>query len=125
MTAEIVDVASPQQRRHQDLSDPGEEAEGIDRFSAHTVQRCRRSAARQQGSMFPVSVRHLGDEALAAGTAPVRAGHVGLHPGLVGEDQTPWINFALALFPLLASTRHVGPVLLAGVQAHSRDQRKP
>jgi len=47
----------------------------------------------------------------------VRAGHVGLHPGFVDEDQTLWVNLILVLFPLLASTRDVGPVLLAGVQA--------
>jgi hypothetical protein len=46
----------------------------------------------------------------------VGAGHVGLDPGLVDKDQTLWVNLVLVLFPLLAPTRDVGPVLLAGAQ---------
>jgi hypothetical protein len=47
----------------------------------------------------------------------VRTGHVGLHPGLVDEDQSLWVNLVLVLFPLQAPARDVGPVLLAGAQA--------
>ena len=50
-------------------------------------------------------------------------GHVGLHPGLVDKDQTLWINLVLVLFPLLTPARHIGSVLLAGVQAFLRNIR--
>jgi hypothetical protein len=43
--------------------------------------------------------------------------HVGLSPGLVDEDQAGRIKPSLILLPLRAPPRHVGPILLAGVQA--------
>jgi hypothetical protein len=45
------------------------------------------------------------------------AGHVGLGPGLVDEDQAGRVNPALILSPLSPSPCDVGPILLAGVQA--------
>jgi len=45
------------------------------------------------------------------------AGHVGLGPGLVDEDQTGRIELALMALPALPLARDVGPVLLGRVQA--------
>ena len=42
--------------------------------------------------------------------------HVGLGPSLIEEHQTGWINPPLILAPLRAAPRHVGTILLAGVQ---------
>jgi hypothetical protein len=103
---------------HQELCDPGEEADGVDRLSQHA--RCDDAVAAQggnEGQCLPVPIWHLGNQALAAGAAPMRAGHVGLHPCLIDEDQTLWVNLALVLFPLVAPARDVGPVLFSGTQA--------
>jgi hypothetical protein len=43
--------------------------------------------------------------------------HVGLRPGLVDEDQALGINPPLILPPLRPPARHVGAILLGGVQA--------
>jgi hypothetical protein len=61
---------------------------------------CRDAVATQgcqEGQCAPAPVRHLGNETAAAGTAPVPAGHVGLGPGLVDEDQALGIKPALML----------------------------
>ena len=71
----------------------------------------------EEGQRAPVAVRHLGDQPLAARRAAVGAGHVGLGPGLVDEDQAGGIKPPLILLPLRAPARHVRPILLAGVQA--------
>jgi hypothetical protein len=120
MAAEVIhddDIAWPE-RWHQELPDPGEEADGVDRLSQHT--RCDDAVAAQCGDesqCLPMPIWHLGNQALPAGATPVRAGHVGLHPGLIDEDQTLGVNLVLVLFPLLTPACDVGPVLLAGVQA--------
>jgi hypothetical protein len=62
-------------------------------------------------------VRHLGNQAGAASAASVAAGHIGLGPGLIDEDQAPRIKPALILLPSSAAAGDVGPVLLAGMQA--------
>ena len=43
--------------------------------------------------------------------------HVGLGPGLVGEDQASGINPVLILLPLGAPSGDVGAILFAGGQA--------
>jgi hypothetical protein len=60
---------------------------------------------------------HLGDQTLAALTAAVLAGHVGLGPGLVDEDQAARIKAPLVLLPSGAPAGDVGAVLLGGEQA--------
>jgi hypothetical protein len=72
---------------------------------------------RQKGQRTPTTVRHLGHQAGAAPRAPAAAGHVGLGPSLVDEDQASRIKSVLILLPLAAAARDVRPVLLAGVQA--------
>jgi hypothetical protein len=62
-------------------------------------------------------VRDLCAQPLAARRPAVRAGHVGLGPGLVEEDQAGRIDAALILAPLRAPTAYVRAILLA------RDQR--
>jgi hypothetical protein len=46
-----------------------------------------------------MAMRHIGDEPLAAGTPATQRRHVGFDPGLVDEDQTALINFALMGLP--------------------------
>ena len=96
MAAEIVhydDIAWPQ-RGHQELRNPGEEADGVDQLTPHI--RCNDAIAAQsgnEGQCLPVSGRHLGDQVPSTGTASVRVGHFGLHPSLFDEDQTFWSIF--------------------------------
>lgn len=69
----------------------------------------------EEGHGFPVAVRHLGPEPLAARRPPPERRHVGLGPGLVNEDQTLGIDPALILFPPHPPSRDVGTILFAGV----------
>jgi len=50
----------------------------------------------QEGQSLPMPVRHLGVQPLTARATPMRARHVRLGPGLVNENQTPWIDFILS-----------------------------
>ena len=120
VAAEIVDDdnVSWSQRGEQDLLGVGEECVAVDRsvdnaggFDAIEAQ------CRQEGQSTPATVRRAGDQPLAPGATPVRAGHVGLGPSLVDEDQARGIKPPLVLLPLSAPSCHVGPSLLAGVQA--------
>jgi hypothetical protein len=45
------------------------------------------------------------------------AGHVGLGPGLVDEDEAFSVELGLMTFPTLATSLDVGPILFAGAQA--------
>ena len=62
----------------------------------------------------PAAVRDTSDQALTARRAAMRAGHVGLRPGLVDEDQTFGIKPSLIAPPPGALTRDVGSLLLGG-----------
>ena len=102
----------------EELFDVSPEADAVDRpvddagrFDAVAAQ------GGQKGERAPSPVRHLGNQARAAQRASVTAGHVGLGPSLVDEDQAPWIKPALILLPPLPPQGDVRPVLLAGVQA--------
>jgi hypothetical protein len=59
----------------------------------------------------------MGDQSLATWGAAVGAGHVGLGPGLIDEDQASGIDARLMTTPARAAARDVGPMLLGGVQA--------
>jgi hypothetical protein len=59
----------------------------------------------------------VGDQSLAARGAAMGAGHVGLGPCLVDEDQAGGIDAALMATPARAAVGDVGPMLLGGVQA--------
>jgi hypothetical protein len=62
-------------------------------------------------------MRHARDQALAAWCAAMGAGHVGLRPGFIHEDQAGRVDAALMAAPALALGGDVGPMLLGGVQA--------
>ena len=64
-----------------------------------------------------MTVGDLGDQPLTLGAAAMGAGHVGLGPGLVDEDQAPGIKPGLMALPPLALAGHVRPILLGGEQA--------
>jgi hypothetical protein len=55
-------------------------------------------------------------QALAAQAAAVAAGHVGLRPGLVDEDQPRGVEVDLAVEPGPPPPQDVGAVLFAGVR---------
>ena len=59
-------------------------------------------------------MRHLAEEPRAALAAAMRAGHVGLGPGLVDEHETGWIEATLVAPPPTPPARNIGPILLAG-----------
>jgi hypothetical protein len=61
-------------------------------------------------------MRHTGHQALTPWGAAMRAGHVGLRPGFIDEDQASGINAALVALPPLALAGDVGAILLGGVQ---------
>jgi hypothetical protein len=103
--------------RDQDLLGPGQEPVAVDR----AVDNERRSdliapQRGNEGERGPATVRDLGDEPPAARAATMGAGHVGLGPGLVDEDQARRIKPLLPPFPALALPGHVRPILLGCVQ---------
>jgi hypothetical protein len=96
----------------------GEKADAVDR-SVDDAGRLDPVATQggQKGQRAPAAVRHLGDQPGAASATPMAAGHIGLGPGLVDEDQALGVKPALVLPPPDASPGDVGTVLFAGVQA--------
>ena len=68
----------------------------------------------QERHGFPVALRHLGGEPLAARRPSPERRHVGLGPCLVDEDQALRIDPALIFRPLLAPSRDVGTIPFAG-----------
>jgi hypothetical protein len=56
------------------------------------------------------------NQTLTTQRAPVGAGHVGLRPGLVDEDQALGINTSLVTPPAGTLTSDVGSLLLGGAQ---------
>ena len=115
--AEIVedhDVARLK-RRDEELFDIGVEAFAVDgpieqagRFDAVVAQRGEESCG------LPAAMRNLVDEALSLRRPAAQAGHVGLGPGFVDEDQAGGVNPRLIGSPLLASPGDIGTILLAG-----------
>ena len=119
VASEIVhdDDVAGSQGGHQELLDISAKAGAVDRpiddagrGDAVATQR------RQKGQCALSAVRHLGDQASAAGAAAMAAGHVGLGPGLVDEHQALGVKPVLMLLPPGAAPGDVGPILLAGVQ---------
>ncbi len=118
--AEIVrdhDVARPQ-GGDEDLVDVEPEGLAVD----GPVEQPRRldpivPQGGQEGHRLPVTVRHLGLEALSARRPAPERGHVGLGPGLVDEDEAGRVDELLPARPLRPPARHVGAALLG------RDQR--
>ena len=120
MATQIVhhhDVACPQ-GRNQELLQPGEETLSVDR----AVQDARRgdaltSQSGHEGECLARAVWHFANQTLTFGAAAMQAGHVGLRPGLVDEDQAASTDLALPLLPLAPSPDNVSAILLTGAQA--------
>ena len=116
MGAEIVkdhDVARLQ-RRHEELFDIGVEALAVDgpveqagRFDAVVAQ------GGEESRGLPFALRDLVDEPLSPWRPAAQAGHIGLRPGLVDEDQSPGIDEALVGSPSFAVAADVRAILLA------------
>ena len=66
---------------------------------------------------MPAPVRNFRHQPGTTGAAPVAAGHVGLGPSLVDEDQALGIKPALIHPPAGPPPGDVGAILFAGVQA--------
>jgi hypothetical protein len=64
-----------------------------------------------------MAVRHLGDEALAARTAPVVSDHLGGDRCLIYEGQTRRIERRLLGFQFGACGGNIRAILLGGVQS--------
>ncbi len=100
--------------RNEELFDVGQKALAVD----GSVEQARRldAVVAQSGEerrRLPVAVRDLGDEPSAALRPAVEAGHVGLGPGLVDEDEPRRIDAPLMASPAQSMALHVRAVLLA------------
>jgi hypothetical protein len=109
---------SPGARVGTELLDIGEEELAVDRPVEHAgcvdpvvTQR------REEGQRAPFAEGGLGMEPLTAPGTAMGAGHVGLGPGLIDEDEAPGIKPALILAPLPPAPRDHRTILLAGEQA--------
>ena len=65
-----------------------------------------------EGQGFPVTMRCVGAKAIALWSPSAQRRHAGLDPGLVDEDQTPWIEVGLPGSPALSPAGDVGAGLL-------------
>ena len=101
---------------HEELDDPGQETASVDRAvdDAGCLDPVTAQCG-QEGHRGPTAVRHTRDQPLAS-VPPMRAGHVGLRPGLIDEDQARRVNASLVMLPSLALAGDVGAALLGGVQ---------
>ena len=120
MATEIVhnDDIARGERRQQTLFDIGQEAGAVERAiedagSGNTVVAQRG----HHGQRVPVAVRAGRAQPLASGTAAMRAGHVGLGPGLIQEHEATRIKLALRALPPAPAPGDVRAVLLGGHQA--------
>ncbi len=120
MAAEVVhddDVAGAE-RRYEELLDISEEDLTVDWSIEHAWGIDPVVAQRgKEGQRAPVTEGDLGVQPLATRGAAVGAGHVGLGPGLVDEDEARRIKPVLVLAPLHPPAGDGGTILLAGEQA--------
>jgi len=120
VAAQVVehdDVARPQ-GRHKELCHPCQEQAAVDGTVEHAG--CNKPVGPQCGQERhgrPARVRHRGDQTLPTQGSAMGAGHVGLGPGLVDEDQARRVNAVLVALPPLALAGDVGAVLLGGAQS--------
>src|SRR6478672_1916457 len=108
--AEIVedhDVARLE-RRDKELFDIGVEALAVDgpveqagRFDAVVAQ------GGEESRGLPLALRDLVDEPLAPWHPSAQAGHIGLGPGFIDEDQPPGVDEPLIGSPSFAVTTYV------------------
>ena len=114
--AEIVedhDVARLQRWR-EELFDIGVEALAVD---GPVEQAGRVDAVVAQGGKesrgLPLALRDLVDEALSLRRPAAQAGHIGLGPGFIDEDQSPGVDEPLIGSPSFAVAAYVRAILLA------------
>lgn len=119
VTAQVVenDDIARRQGGHQELLDPGRKHGPVDRpiqdqrsHDPVVTQAC------QEGQRLPMAVGNFGHVGLALCTPTPGAGHVGLHPGLVDEDQALGIDLMLVGFPARSEASQLRPILLLGQQ---------
>jgi hypothetical protein len=117
VAAQVVehdDVARPQ-GWHKELCHPCQEQAAVDGTVEHAG--CNKAVGAQGGHERhggPARVWHRGDQTLSAQGATMGAGHVGLCPGFVDENQARRVNAVLVALPPLALAVDVGTVLLGG-----------
>ena len=114
--AEIVedhDVARLE-RRDEELFDIGVEALAVDgpveqagRFDAVVAQ------GGEESRGLPFALRDLVDEPLAPWRPAAQAGHIGLGPGFIDEDEPPGVDEPLIGSPSFAVPTYVRAILLA------------
>src|SRR6266480_1470824 len=73
--------------------------------------------AGDKGRGAPVAVRHRCDQALAARRPAIKAGHLGVEPGLIEEDEPAPVHVALPGPPALPAPGDIRAVLLGRSQA--------
>ena len=119
VAAQIVqdDDIARGERRQQTLFDIRQEAGAVERAiedagSGNTVVAQRR----HQGQRVPVPVGPGRAQPLPPRTTAMRAGHVGLGPGLIQEHEPTRVKLALRALPPATAAYDVGPVLLGGHQ---------
>lgn len=101
------------QRRAEDLLDVGQEPPpGHRTIQHHWCREAAQAQAGDKGGGLPVAVRDAGAQPLAAGAAPVQAGHLGRGAGLVEEHQLGRVKVRLRLEPRLPRRGDVRAVLL-------------
>jgi hypothetical protein len=106
------------QRRHEHLLDIGEERWPIER-AVDDIWRGEAVAAKRRDhrQRLPVSVRNLGDQSLAEGSAPIAAHHLGRHCRLVEEHQSRRFEGRLLRLQCSTCRSNVRTILLGGVQS--------
>ena len=119
MGAEIVedhDVARLQ-RRDEELFDIGVEALTVDgpveqagRFDAVVAQ------GGEESRGLPLALRDLVDKALSPWRPSAQAGHIGLGPGFIDEDQPSRVDEPLIGSPSFAVATYVRAILLAATR---------
>ena len=117
VATEIVqdDDITGRQRGEKALFYISKEARAVDRAvedtgSGQTVA----PEGRYEGQGVPMPMGPCGDQSLAAGTAPMAAGHIGLGPRLINEHQPAGIKLALGAPPPGPLPRDVRTRLLGG-----------
>jgi hypothetical protein len=69
-----------------------------------------------EGRTLPMTVRYRAQTALAAGTAAIQPGQLGVQAGFINKDQPADVPTALLAAPQRPRPFNVGPVLLGGAR---------
>jgi hypothetical protein len=98
VAAEVIhdDDIAGFENRHELLLDIGAEAFPVD-WAVEDAWGCEAVAAQgaEEGQGLPVAVGSEAPQAITFRSPSAQRGHVGLDPGLVDEDQTPWVEIGL------------------------------